>query len=94
MLAFSYAFNLPNRKQLKAFVEGLNPSPGDVLIAPDSGAGYGYTLSTAPDGPSQLRYPSYEQALRTAIKWASRSGVSVWRANGNATFERVHPPES
>jgi hypothetical protein len=75
-------------------MDGENPSSGDVLIVPDPVLGRGYTLSTAPDGPSQLWYSSYEQARRTAIAWALNSGVSAWRANGGATFERVHPRES
>ena len=72
-------------------MEGENPSPGDVLIVPDSVIGRGYTLSTAPDGPSQLWYPSYGAAVR---KWAAASGVSAWRANGAVKFERVRARES
>ena len=75
-------------------MEGENPSPGDVLIVPDSRLGRGYTLATAPDGISQLWYPSYEQAVRKALEWASTSGVSAWRANGRSRFERVRPRES
>lgn len=70
-------------------MEGEKPAPGDILIAPDSTLGRGYTLSTAPEGLSQLWYPSYEQALRKALEWASASGVSAWRANGESRFERV-----
>jgi hypothetical protein len=61
-------------------MESDSPASGDVLIVPDSATGRGYTLSTAPDGLSQLWYVSYEQAVRKALKWASASGVSVWRA--------------
>ncbi|HKY19877.1 MAG TPA: hypothetical protein VJM31_01545 [Vicinamibacterales bacterium] len=70
------------------------PAAGDVLIVPDSAAGRGYTLSTAPDGLSQLWYASYEQAVRKAFEWASASGVSVWRGNTGAQFERVPKEES
>ena len=31
---------------------------------------------------------------RTALEWASTSGVSAWRANGRSRFERVRPRES
>ena len=75
-------------------MESENPSPGDVLIVPDSSLGRGYTLATAPDGVSQLWYPSYEQAVRKALEWATTSGVSAWRANGRSQFERVPPRES
>lgn len=74
-------------------MHGDHLSPGDVLIVPDLGAGRGYTLSTAPGGPSQLWYASYEQALRKALEWTSASGVSVWRANGDTTFQRVPTKE-
>ena len=66
-----------------------NPTHGDVLLAPDSISGRGYTLSLAPDGPSQLWYASYEQALAVALHWASTSGVRVWRKNGSAGFDPV-----
>ena len=75
-------------------MEGDRPSRGDVLIVRDSSTGRGYTLSTAPDGPSQLWYASYELALRKALQWASTSGVSVWRANGHTRLERVPTKES
>ena len=75
-------------------MEGENPSPGDVLIVPDSKRGHGYTLATAPDGLSQLWYPSYEQAVRKALEWAATSRVSAWRANGRSRFERVPSRES
>lgn len=75
-------------------MEGDRPSSGDLLIVPDSVTGRGYTLSTAPDGPSQLWYASYEQAARKALAWASASGVSVWRANGHTRLERVPTKES
>ena len=75
-------------------MQGDSPLPGDVLIIPDRVSGRGYTLSTAPEGPSQLWYPSYEQAMRTAMEWAAASGVGVWRANGHAQFERVRVQES
>ena len=75
-------------------MEGDRPSTGDVLIVPDPVTGRGYTLSTAPAGPSQLWYASYELALRNALKWASASGVSVWVANGHTRFERVKTKES
>lgn len=70
------------------------PTSGDVVIVPDSAPGRGYTLSTAPDGPSQLWYPSYEHALQKALAWASASGVSVWRVNAGAQLERVPKRES
>ena len=73
---------------------GDRPSSGDVLIVPDPVTGRGYTLSTAPNGPSQLWYASYELAVRRALEWASASGVSVWRANGQTRFERVPTKES
>ena len=75
-------------------MEGENPSPGDVLIVPASATGRGYTLSTAPAGPSQLWYPSYDEAVRKALEWATASGVSAWRTNGSAKFERVRSRES
>jgi hypothetical protein len=75
-------------------MQGDSPSPGDVLIIPDPVSGVGYTLSTAPAGPSQLWYPSYEHAMRTAVEWAETSGISVWRANDGAEFERVRVQES
>lgn len=75
-------------------MEADRPASGDVLIVPDSVTGRGYTLSTAPDGPSQLWYASYEQAVQKALEWASASGVSVWRANGSAHFLRVRTRES
>lgn len=75
-------------------MEADSPSPGDVLIIPDPVSGQGYTLSTAPAGPLQLWYPSYEHAMRAALEWATASGVSAWRANGRADFERVRVPES
>jgi len=50
-------------------MERDRPTSGDVLIVPDSATGRGYTLSTAPDGLSQLWYASYEQAVRKALEW-------------------------
>lgn len=75
-------------------MEGESPSPGDVLIVPDSALGRGYTLCTAPDGPSQLWYRSYDEAVRKALEWAAASGVSAWQANGSTKFVRVRPRES
>ena len=67
------------------------PAAGDLVIAPHSAAKRGYTLAVAPDGPSQLWYASYEQALKVAFDWSSASKVGVWRACGDAQFERVTP---
>jgi len=63
---------------------GHQPASGDVIIAPDARNGHGFTLSIAPDGPSQLWYGSYDEALTKALAWASASGVSVWRMDGDA----------
>ena len=67
-------------------MHGNQPSSGDVIIASDARNGHGFTLSIAPDGPSQLRYASYDEALNEALAWASSSGVSVWRMDGAAAF--------
>ena len=75
-------------------MERDRPASGDVLIVPDSAAGRGYTLSTAPDGLSQLWYALYEQAVRKALERASASGVSVWRGSTGTPFERVPTQES
>ena len=65
------------------------PSAGDVIIAPDSISGRGYTLSIGADGLSQLWYPSYDAAAKRALEWASASGAAVWRHEGRAGFKRV-----
>jgi hypothetical protein len=66
-----------------------SPAAGDLLILSDQQPGGGYTLAVAPDGPSQLRYASYDEALEVAIRWASTSGVSIWRADDDTRFDRV-----
>ena len=71
-----------------------SPATGDVLVRPDLVTGRGFTLAVAPDGFSQLWYPSYELALQKALAWASASGVSVWRGTTTAQFERVSTQES
>jgi hypothetical protein len=71
-----------------------SPVPGDVLILPDDHNLGGYTLAVAPDGPSQLRYASYDEALKAALRWAAGSGVAIWRANGEAQFKRIQAHES
>jgi hypothetical protein len=70
-------------------MDSRQPAPGDVIIAPNALSDRGFTLSIAPDGPSQLWYESYEEALRKAFAWASVSGVSVWRVNGAGTYLSV-----
>ena len=74
-------------------MEPSAPSPADLIIAPDSISGRGYTLSVAPDGPSQLWYASYPEALKAAQRWSETTGVSVWRAKARHSFECVHVPE-
>ena len=37
---------------------GNQPAAGDIIIAPDTSSGRGFTLSVAPDGPCQLWYPA------------------------------------
>ena len=71
-----------------------SPAAGDVLIISDQQPGGGYTLAIAPDGPSQLLYASYDDALKVALQWATTSGVAVWRANGDARFDPVLSRES
>jgi hypothetical protein len=71
-----------------------SPVPGDVLILPDEHHSGAYTLAVAPEGPSQLRYASYDEALNAAVRWAAASGVSIWRANGDAQFKRIRSHES
>ena len=68
-----------------------SPAAGDLLILSDQQPGGGYTLAVAPNGPSQLRYASYAEALKVAIRWASSSGVSIWRTSGNNWFDRIFP---
>jgi hypothetical protein len=65
------------------------PTVGDVIIAPASITGRGYTLSIGPDGLSQLWYPSYDAAAKRALEWASASGAEVWCHEGRAGFKRV-----
>ena len=67
-------------------MHGKEPAAGDVIIASHTRNGHGFTLSIAPDGPSQLWYASYDAALKKALAWASSSGVSVWRMDGAAAF--------
>jgi hypothetical protein len=38
-----------------------------------------------------LWYASYDDALNVAARWASRSGVSIWRANSDGWFDRIYP---
>ena len=68
---------------------GNQPTAGDVIIAPDTSSGRGFTLSVAPDGASQLWYPSFEHAVEKAFHWASSTGVAVWRADGTSRFDRI-----
>ncbi|RPI55755.1 MAG: hypothetical protein EHM55_06875 [Acidobacteria bacterium] len=68
---------------------GNQPAAGDVIITADMSTGRGFTLSVAPDGPSQLWYSSYEQALHRAFEWASNTGVTIWRADGPSGFNRI-----
>jgi hypothetical protein len=75
--------------EFRSTMESRQPASGDVVIAPDPVSGRGFTLSIAPDGPSQLWYASYEEAFRKAVAWASASDVSVWRRDGPAKFVSV-----
>jgi hypothetical protein len=68
-------------------MDSRQPAPGDVVNAPDLASGRGFTLSTEPDGPAQLWYASYEEALKRAFAWALAAGVSVWRADSAAKFD-------
>jgi hypothetical protein len=75
-------------------LESESPHPGDLLILPDQQIRGGYTLAVAPDGPSQLWYASYDEALKVALRWATSSGVSIWRAIGDSRFDRIRSVES
>ena len=68
---------------------GNQPAAGDIIIAPDTSSGRGFTLSVAPDGPCQLWYPSFEHAAEKAFLWASSTGVAVWRGDGASRLDRI-----
>jgi hypothetical protein len=70
-------------------MDGKQPARADVIIAPDRASSCGFTLSIAPDGPPQLWYASWEEAVSRAFAWASESGVAVWRADSGAKFVSV-----
>jgi hypothetical protein len=66
------------------------PAQGDVLIARDTTHTKAYALSVVP-GPPQMHCPTYEDAMSTAVAWASQRRVAIWFTQDGQTATPVSP---
>jgi hypothetical protein len=67
---------------------GDQPVPGDVLIARDTTDQNRCTLSVVP-GPPQVCCATFDEAVSTALAWASNDRVHVWWTDDGRTFTRI-----
>lgn len=64
------------------------PSPGDVVVMPDTTSPSSYIIATVPH-PGQLRYPTAGEAIAVAKRWARENSVTAWHTHDGLAFTRI-----